>query len=212
MRTFGEDNFRNTATPTPGTFSASLRSPRVVGAVDTGERMRRVIVMGPPGSGKSTLARRLGARHGLPVFHLDGAFWRPGWTPAPAEAFRAEVERIAGLPAWVVDGNYTDTVAPRLRAADTLVYLDDPPWVTLPRIARRTVATYGRNRPDLAPGCPERLDLPFLRFAWSWNRIRRARHLALAAGFSGRTEILRGRAERRAFAARHGLDELEAPH
>ena len=41
--------------------------------------MQRIVVMGPPGSGKSTLARRLGARHGLPVFHLDQAYWRPGW-------------------------------------------------------------------------------------------------------------------------------------
>src|SRR5690242_18316375 len=80
--------------------------------------MQRVVVMGPPGSGKSTLARNLGARFGLPVFHLDQVYWRPGWIEAPAEVFGAEVERIAGLSAWVIDGNYPDAIAPRLRAAD----------------------------------------------------------------------------------------------
>lgn len=70
-------------------------SPRI------GMPMQRVIVMGPPGSGKSTLARRIGARHSLPVFHLDQAYWRAGWVEAPPDEFSAEVERLAALPAWV---------------------------------------------------------------------------------------------------------------
>jgi adenylate kinase family enzyme len=155
--------------------------------------MRRILVLGPPGSGKSTLARRLGATLGLPVFHLDQAYHQPGWTPVAPKAFRAEVERIAALPAWVIDGNYTDTVAPRLGAADTLIYLDLPAWVSLLRVLRRIVTSYGRVRPDSAAGCPERLDMAFLRFVWSWNRRRRSRNLALVAGFAGAKIVLRGR-------------------
>ena len=79
------------------------------------------MVMGPPGAGKSTLARQLGAFFGLPVFHLDQVWWRPGWIEAPPDAFRADVERIAALPAWVIDGNFTATIVPRLCAADTLI-------------------------------------------------------------------------------------------
>ena len=161
--------------------------------------MQRILVMGPPGSGKSTLARRLGHGLGLPVFHLDQAFHRPGWVPAPAEVFRAEVARIAGLPAWVIDGNYTDTAAPRLEAADTLIYLDMPTWLTMTRIVKRIVTSYGRVRPDAAEGCPERLDLEFLRFASNWNRIRRTRHLALVEAFAGRKIVLRDGAESRRF-------------
>lgn len=153
--------------------------------------MRRVMIMGPPGSGKSTLARALGERTGLPIFHLDRSFWRPGWVEAPADVFRAEVERIALLAAWIIDGNYTAAVELRLERADTLVYLDVPPWRTLPRILRRTALTFGRSRPDLGPGCPERIDLAFIRFAWSWNRERRACNLALVEGFAGRKHILR---------------------
>jgi len=62
------------------------------------------------------MARQLGARFGLPVFHLDQAWWRPGWIEAPPQAFRAEVERIAALPEWVIDGNFTVTIAPRFSA------------------------------------------------------------------------------------------------
>jgi adenylate kinase family enzyme len=163
--------------------------------------MQRVVIMGPPGSGKSTLARQLGALCGLPVFHLDQAFWRPGWVEAAPDAFRAEVERLAGLPAWIIEGNYTDTLAPRLAAADTLIYLDVPTSVSTMRVIKRLLTNFRRVRRDAAPGCPERLDLSFLRFTWSWNRLRRARNLDIVAGFEGRRVVLRTRADRRRLLA-----------
>ena len=161
--------------------------------------MQRVIILGSPGSGKSTLARRLGAEHGLPVFHLDQAFHRPGWRPAPEEEFHAEVERIAALPAWVVDGNYKGVMASRFARADTLIYLDLSSWVTMPRLVRRIAGSYGRVRPDSAPGCPERIDLAFLRYARNWNRLQRARTYALVERFQGRAIVLRGRREQMRF-------------
>ena len=159
--------------------------------------MRRVVIMGPPGSGKSSFARRLGDRLDLPVFHLDQAFWRPGWVEAPPDVFRAEVERMAALPAWIIEGNYKGTaLEARLARADTFVYLDVPSWLSLTRILGRIALTYGRVRPDLAPDCPERLDVAFLRFAWAWNRRSRAGGLALAASFPGRAVVLAGRQPR----------------
>ncbi len=139
---------------------------------------QRILVLGPPGSGKSTLARRLGARHGLPVFHLDQAFWEPGWVQAPPAAFAAEVERITALPAWIIDGTYTPTLAPRLARAEQVLYLDVPAWLCVLRILLRTAPRLGRVRPDAAAGCRERLDPAFLRFAWRWNRQSRDRILA----------------------------------
>jgi len=154
--------------------------------------MRRVMILGPPGSGKSTLARRLGSLRGLPVFHLDRAWWRPGWIQAPMDEFSAEVSRIAALPTWVIDGNYTFEIGPRLQAADTMIYLDVPSWLCLARIVRRILTSRGTVRPDASPGCPERWDLAFLRFAWNWNRLRRPGHLAMIASFDGRGIVLRG--------------------
>ena len=157
------------------------------------------MVMGPPGSGKSTLARRLGEKLGLPVFHLDQAYHAPGWVPVPVELFQAEVDRIAALPEWVIDGNYTGSIASRFAAADTMIYLDVPTWVSMARIVQRTITSYGTVRPDSAPGCPERLDFEFIRFVWSWNRIRRSRNLALVSKFGGRTIVLRGGRHQRQF-------------
>ena len=146
--------------------------------------MLPIVIMGPPGSGKSTLARRFGARHDLPVFHLDHVYWRPGWLPASPEAFSAEVERLADLPAWVMDGNYGATLAPRLARADTVVFLDLPPRTYLPRVLRRALvgAIVGRTQ---ASGCRERLNAAFLGYALAWRRERRDRDLALLDGFDG---------------------------
>jgi adenylate kinase family enzyme len=159
------------------------------------------MIMGPPGSGKSTLARHLGARHGLPVFHLDQIFHQPGWVPIAKEAFCAEVERIAALPEWVIDGNYTDAIAPRYQNADTMIYLDVSRWVSMSRVVRRLVSHYGRVRPDGPKGCPERLDLEFLRFVWTWNQIRRGRTLPLFNEFRGTVMVLRGVSQQKRFQA-----------
>ena len=51
----------------------------------------------------------------------------------------------------------------------------------------------------MPPGCPEKLDLPFLRFTLTYNRRRRANNLALVSGFTGRKIILHGRSAARRF-------------
>ncbi len=47
--------------------------------------MKRLAIVGCAGAGKSTLARLLGQILGLPVFHLDALFWRPGWVETPLD-------------------------------------------------------------------------------------------------------------------------------
>ena len=55
------------------------------------------------------------------------------------------------------------------------------------------MAGHGRVRPDSAAGCPETLDLAFLRFTYRYNGERRGEDLALVKGFGSRTIIVRGR-------------------
>jgi hypothetical protein len=45
--------------------------------------------------------------------------------------------------------------------------------------------TYGRVRPDLAPGCPERFDGEFLRFIWNFNANSRPQIMAMLAEHGG---------------------------
>lgn len=152
--------------------------------------MRRVSIIGSGGAGKSTLAVRVGERLGLPVVHLDARYWRPGWVPTPPDAWRREVAALIAAPAWVMDGNYGGTLDVRLAASDTVVFLDLPRVVCLSRILRRAVRHRGRSRPDMTPGCPERLTWEFVRWVWDYPRRRRPGVLRQLAALPPTTRVV----------------------
>ncbi len=132
--------------------------------------MRRILIVGGAGAGQSTLAREVARRLDLPLIHLDRHYWRPGWIAAPDADFRAEVARLAARPAWVMDGNYAGTLDLRLPHADLLVLCDPPRLLCLARVLRRRWAYRTTPRPDLPDGCPEQVDLQFLRYIWHYPR------------------------------------------
>ncbi len=110
---------------------------------------RRVVVTGLAGSGKSTFAVALADKTGLPLIHLDLAFWKPGWV-APSEIEWREKQRtVLGGDAWIADGNYQETLDLRIERADTLVVLDMPWWLCSARALRRGFRMPG----ELPEGC-----------------------------------------------------------
>jgi adenylate kinase family enzyme len=65
--------------------------------------------------------------------------------------------------------------------ADTILWLDLPRRIAFPRVLKRMALYFGRVRDDAAPGCPERFDWPFLKWAWTFRRTHAAKYrLALA--------------------------------
>jgi adenylate kinase family enzyme len=133
------------------------------------DAVQRVLVIGPCGAGKSTLAVALGAKLGLPVFHMDQLAWRPGWVDSPVDELRARLMDIIANDRWLIDGNYGGTLTERLERADTVVYLDYPIRLCLWRVIRRIWTYRGRTRPDMTEGCPERFDLEFMWYLIRWN-------------------------------------------
>ncbi len=149
------------------TSRASRRRGRPgVGAVE--RDMRRVLVVGGPGAGKTTFTCRLAADLQLPVIHLDFHFWRPGWKFPDPQEWREQVTTLADLPEWVMDGNYSTTYDIRMPRADSLIWLDHPRATCMRRILLRILKGYGRTRPDLPDGCPEKFDWEFIRFVWNF--------------------------------------------
>ena len=78
---------------------------------------KRILILGCGGAGKSTLARRLGAATGLPVVHLDGLYWQPGWVAMERAAWRRTVENEIAKDAWIIDGNFGSSLELRLSRA-----------------------------------------------------------------------------------------------
>ncbi len=132
--------------------------------------MQRIVIIGSGGAGKSTLARQLGERLRLPVVHLDQLFWKPGWVETTQEEFDEKLARELAKPAWIMDGNFNRTIPQRLERCDTVIYLDFHRVTCLLGVLKRILTSYGKTRPDMAEGCPERLDLDFLKWVWNFNR------------------------------------------
>ena len=89
-------------------------------------RMKRVLIIGPGASGKSTLARQLGEITGLRVIELDKVFWQPGLVETPRDQWVAFQQRLVSESEWIIEGDLGpyDAIEVRLRAADTIIFLD----------------------------------------------------------------------------------------
>jgi len=88
--------------------------------------MKRVVILGRGASGKSTLARCLGEITGLPVVELDQIFWGPGLVATPRDEWVVAQDMLVAKEGWIIDGDLGqfDVVETRLRAADTVIFLD----------------------------------------------------------------------------------------
>jgi adenylate kinase family enzyme len=146
--------------------------------------MQRILVMGSSGSGKSTFAQRLSALTGLPMVSLDALFWKPGWVESDATEFGQRVTETTRQPRWIMDGNFISHGGGNLRRdlADAIIWFDLPRRTCMTGIMTRIFTSYGRVRPEMAPGCPEKIDVEFFHYVWTYRRLQRPKLLAYFEG------------------------------
>src|SRR5262245_55085490 len=172
--------------------------------MDGGSRMigHRVLVDGMMGSGKSTFARALAARTGLPPIHLDLHYWMPGWARPSDDEWRERQLALLAGEAWVIDGNYNETLPLRLERADTVIFLDTPWWLCASRAFVRGLWKPGGEMPE---GCEDSRSRR-LRDEWGgvgriWRNRRSepecARSQFLRQGSHTTVHVLRSRREAR---------------
>jgi adenylate kinase family enzyme len=166
---------------------------------------RRIVVTGMAGSGKSTFSTDLSARTGLPVIHLDLHYWKPGWQKPSDGEWRAKQRSLLAGEAWIVDGNYDETLDLRLERADTVIVLDTPWWVCASRVfvrgVRRPVGT------EMPEGCDDtairrlRDEWRLVGIAWRDRRREPARERATISehGQHAAVHVLRSKRATRSF-------------
>lgn len=133
------------------------------------------MIIGQPGSGKSTLARALAGPLNLPVYHMDIIHWQTGWIARSGTDKDRLCAEVHSKENWIFEGGRSSMWSERLARADTLIWLDFPLTIRAYRVCRRTILHFGKSRPDLPEGCPERFSLEFTKWIWNTRNTGRDR-------------------------------------
>ena len=129
---------------------------------------QRIVILGCPGSGKSTFALKLRERTGLPLIHLDNLWWKRDRTHITREVFDRALEAVLSGEQWIIDGDYSRTYEVRIRACDTVIFLDYDAQTCMNGILERV----GKTRPDI-PWVEHRLDPELVKQVESYRRDNR---------------------------------------
>lgn len=145
--------------------------------------MKKVLIIGSNGAGKSTFSYRLAKKASLPLFHIDQIYWHGSWQVTPREEFEAALLSIAQAEKWIMEGNNIRSLGQRLQYADTVFWFEFPPPLCIWNILKREWKYRGKARPDMPETCISQLNLPFLKYAWNFNRANKPRIQALLKDF-----------------------------
>lgn len=139
-------------------------------AVDRIRNARRILVVGCSGGGKSTLSQKLARHFDLTYISIDrDILWLPGWVQRDrAEQRQRIVEKVAG-DRWIMDGTGPSTFDIRVPRSDVVIWVRMPRLLCLWGVVTRWLKYFGRTRPEMAPGCIEKVDWEFLEFIWTFE-------------------------------------------
>lgn len=121
--------------------------------------MKRILVIGCPGAGKTYFAKKLKAIINLPVIHMDNLYWRKDKTSISQEELSQKLLPYLEKDEWIIDGNFHDTLALRLKYATDVFFInvtreeciegileridqprDDIPWIETKKDAVELIA------------------------------------------------------------------------
>ncbi len=96
--------------------------------------------------------------------------WLPGWQQRDrAEQRQRILERIAA-ERWVMDGTGPSTFDLRVPRSDVVIWVRMPRLLCIWGVLSRWLRYFGRTRPEMAPGCIEKVDWEFIEFIWAFEQ------------------------------------------
>lgn len=147
--------------------------------------MKKVIVIGSPGAGKSTFARKLRDKTDLPLYYLDMLWHKADKTTVTQAEFDARLHEILQKERWIIDGNFSRTLEPRLQACDTVFLLDFPVDICLSGVESRI----GKKRVDM-PWIETEFDAEFKQWILDFPEIRLPQIYALLEKYKENKDII----------------------
>ena len=159
------------------------------------DKMKRAIIIGCPGSGKSTFAKKLCNSTDLPLYHLDNLFWNADKTTVEKSVFLQRLNEVLTKEKWIIDGNYNSTMEMRIKACDTVFFLDYPVDVCIKGIEERK----GKARSDI-PWVETETDAEFMDFVQKFNIESRPKILEILEKYTDKNiYVFQSRAEADAY-------------
>lgn len=147
--------------------------------------MNKIIVIGCPGAGKSTFSRNLRDKLGLPLYYLDMLWHKPDKTNCTREEFDKKLESVLKTDNWIIDGNYNRTLEMRMKACDTVFFLDFPTDVCLRGVESRI----GTKREDM-PWIEEEFDSEFRQFIIDFPNYKLPYIYQLLNKYNGKNTVI----------------------
>lgn len=164
----------------------------------------KIMLIGNAGTGKSTLARWLAAQTGYPVMYLDQIWHATDYSAAAKRWFIQQQKKFMTVHSdWIIDGNYSGSMAVRLAEADLVIWLQVSRVRSIIRVIRRSLR-YRRDknsRPDMAAEFTEHFDKDywdFLLFIWHYDGDKLRKALA-AQKSAPSVVVLRGTRAKKKF-------------
>ena len=119
--------------------------------------MKKVAVFGKPANGKSTLSKRLAAATGIPLYPVDALLYQPSGLEVGRQQYEAAHDEVLASDEWIIEGfgplSSLASFNRRLEAADTLVYIELPYWVTYWLVTKRLLKSVFKKPEGWPEGC-----------------------------------------------------------
>ena len=157
-------------------FEAKLVSPRIETIIKICDYLNielcikpimnnKIMIVGPSGAGKSCFSKELASILKLPLYHLDNIWWKDDKTHITREEFDDELLKILKEDKWIIDGDYSRTYEMRMKACDTIIFLDYPLDLCLEGAKERI----GKKRDDI-PWVEDEFDEEFKEWIINWRK------------------------------------------
>ena len=123
-------------------------------------KIKKITIFGGPGTGETRLADILSDMFELPVYHLDAFQFESDWKPRPKDVRDVKILETVEKDSWIIEGVYTSTLEPRIKAADLIIFLDFKTIDLVKGVAQRFLKAKmsGEKEKSEIPGCKENID------------------------------------------------------
>jgi len=159
----------------------------------------KIVILGVSASGKSTFARKLSAKLGIPLTHIDELMWKPNWEYVGDAETVQLIKEAAESERWIIEGYIEkDARIDLFNKADVLMYLDYPAWLPALRYIKRCWQHRKDPRPEL-PGCPDKFSFEFLTRVYKKKEVYRLEQLFKNGDYNAKIIRLKAPKETEAF-------------